>query len=292
MAEAEYHFVHDGVSDIGWVQTATPNAATHAEVLGALTRYGYVGSVHQYLLQEGEAAPSNCISHQDFPVWAMVEAYRKDNEPQENVRPSRDAGLMAVDQIAYNMFGGYRTGEVRGREAKFLGDQEASYGYIESEIFVNGKIRGFIAIGTHDPEEHALVAKAVRFFSDDENFAEELTYKILPFITANLEHSQLDMATYPPATISAAQPVVRAIIEEYRAKKDPTKRWRVAPRERTVPKRQAGKRARAAILGEDNFGYMAAIPLRRRRVGWGDRPLLLTLLMLPTIVLGGAAIVS
>ena len=64
---------------------------------------------------------------------------------------------MAVDQIAYNMFGGYRTGEVRGREAKFLGDQEASYGYVQLTVFVDakcGEMEGLVAVGMRSPEEH------------------------------------------------------------------------------------------------------------------------------------------
>ena len=45
VVEAEYHFVYNGETEIECVCVATPNAAIHGWVAGALVRYGYVGSV-------------------------------------------------------------------------------------------------------------------------------------------------------------------------------------------------------------------------------------------------------
>ena len=64
-----------------------------------------------------------------------------------------------------------------------LGDQEASYGYIQASVFVDarcGNMEGHTGIGTRNPKEHARAAEATRFFCKLDNFSEELTYKVLP----------------------------------------------------------------------------------------------------------------
>ena len=88
-----------------------------------------------------------------------------------------------------------------------MGDQEANYGYIKSTVYVDterGEMEDLIAVGTSNPEEHRQIAKATRYFRCGNDYTEELTYNILPFVTSQtLERSKLDMATYPPGTGSA-----------------------------------------------------------------------------------------
>ena len=93
-----------------------------------------------------------------------------------------------------------------------LGNQEAGYGYIQSSVFVDDMredMEGHVAIGTCSPEEHAQAAEATRFFGQHNDYSEELTYDVLPFVTDGVPaHSRLDMATYPPYTMSVEHPIV------------------------------------------------------------------------------------
>ena len=92
----------------------TPGPDIHAKVSGAIERYGYVGSMFQYLLQDGEVAPTDCVSHESDIIREMVAAYEKDGEADWRTRPYREAGLEARDQTAYEMFGGHRMRKLGG----------------------------------------------------------------------------------------------------------------------------------------------------------------------------------
>ena len=135
-----------------------------------------------------------------------------------------------------------------------LGNQEAGYGYIHSSVFVDGMR------GTRSPEEHTQAAEATRSFGQHNDYWEEPTYDVLPSVTDGFPaHSRLDMATYPPYTMSVEHPIVQAMTKEHEKRKAVVKRWPTLEREaimsgtsraRAVSKWSASKRTRTATQAE------------------------------------------
>ena len=119
--EADYHFEHNGKTEIDCICVASPTAAIHTEVSGAVVRYGCVGCVDQRLLLEGEAAPEYCMSHECSLVQTMIAAHRRVGDAGWRTRPYRGTGLAARKQITYCAFGGHRmcnVGDSRKRTAR------------------------------------------------------------------------------------------------------------------------------------------------------------------------------